>query len=161
MTAKALKFVLIDNPYKVTLSFEEPKIEKDKWGPGEDSIWYGIEEDIETGVNGFNASNDLHKMIQLLGFNKGSSFVIKKLKGDRYTYFTINDYKLNDIHPAQNTSSPVDMKLKDIGPELSNDHKIRIIWEWGLDQGLWSDTGKSSEKKPLKKKEFDDKDLPF
>ena len=156
MTTTPLKFTLIDKAYQVTLSFDEPKIEKDRWGPGEDSIWYGIEEDLETGATGFNASNDLHAIIQLLNMKKESTFIIKKLKGDNYTYFTVNDKKLNELSPIQNTSEPADIKITTLKPDISMEEQVKIMWNWFLDQGLYE-----PKKKVSKVEKSKDDDLPF
>ena len=172
MSAVKLKFTEIDKDYPVTLSFDQPMIEKDKWGPGEHSIWYSIEEDIETGCTGFNASNDLHKMIQALQFQKGSTFVIRKEQGDTYTYFTIKraedkvGLKLNDISPHQNTSEPIDLNISDTTEVFSNDKKIQIMWEWGTGEGLWTSIKKSIKKdipkeEPKELEPILDDDLPF
>jgi len=174
MTAVKLKFNEIEKDYPVTLSFDRPMIEKDKWGPGEHSIWYGIEEDIETGCNGFNASNDLHKMIQGLQLQKGSTFIIRKEQGDSYTYFTIKrakdkvGLKLNDISSYQNTSDSIDITMSETPEVLSNDKKIQIMWEWGIIEGLWTSIKKDIPKEELKEepKELEsvsnnDDDIPF
>ena len=68
--------------YQVELSFDKPLIGPSKFDENKRSIWYGIKENNQ-GCNGFNATEDLHKMILAMEFAKGTVFYIKKLKAAR------------------------------------------------------------------------------
>ena len=123
--------------YEVELTFDEPLISDSKFSkPGENkkNIWYGIKEKIETEENGFNATEHLHAMIELKGYKRGSKFYIKKLKSDKFTYFVLSDdgkdwKTMNDLHPSQNISVPIDIKPPVIEQKEPNDAtKLNILW---------------------------------
>ena len=119
--------------YEVELTFDQPLISDSKFGEGKKNIWYGIKEKINTGENGFNATEHLHAMIELKGYKQGDKFWIKKLKSDKFTYFVISDdgtdwKTMNDLHPNQNSTEPVNSAPLDPVEEPNDATKLNILW---------------------------------
>ena len=119
--------------YEVTLSFDQPLIQPSKFDENKRSIWYGIEEN-SNGCNGFNASEDMHKIITSLKLKKGSHFYIKKLKGDNYTFFAISPdgrkyFTIDDIATNESRTEKADIQVDYKPSEPSDQEKLRVLWE--------------------------------
>ena len=92
-------------------------------------------------------------MIELKGYKQGDKFYIKKLKSDKFTYFVISDNgtdwkTMNDLHPNQNSTEPVDSEPLVPIKEPSDAAKLNILWNAYQD--------KQNSGKPSK-----DDDIPF
>ena len=63
-------------PNRVKLSFDQPKISDSEKFPGKRNIWYGIKQSIDgQGPNGFNATENLKEMIDLVGAKSGDEIL--------------------------------------------------------------------------------------
>ena len=120
--------------YEITLTFDQPLVSDSKFGEGKKNIWYGIKEKIG-GENGFNATENLWSMIEHSQYKKGTTFYIKKLKGDKFSYFAISDDSrewktMNDINPVQNTTEEMTTPVV-VTKAIPNDAtKLNILWNW-------------------------------
>ena len=121
--------------YEIILAFDQPLISDSKFGEGKKNIWYGIKEKIDTGENGFNATEHLHAMIELKGYKKDDTFYIKKLKSEKFTYFAISDdgkewKTMNDINPVQNTTEEMATPVVATKAAPNDATKLNILWNW-------------------------------
>ena len=119
--------------YEVKLSFDKPLIGPSKFDENKRSIWYGIEEN-NAGCNGFNASEDMHKIITALKLKKGSYFYIKKLKGDNYTFFAVSTdgqkyFTIDDVSDNENRTENVDVEMEFKETSPSDTDKLKVLWE--------------------------------
>ena len=96
-TYKKIDWV-IDRPEAVKLSFDEPLVTDNKNYPGKKNIWYGIHQSIDgEGPNGFNSTENLKLMIDLVGAKVGDTIIIEKKQGDKFAYFTVNGKTLKEL----------------------------------------------------------------
>ena len=121
--------------YEIILAFDQPLISDSKFGEGKKNIWYGIKEKIDTGENGFNATEHLHAMIELKGYKKDDTFYIKKLKSEKFTYFAISEdgkewKTMNDISPNKNATEEADISVNIKQPSPSDATKLNTLWNW-------------------------------
>ena len=88
-------------PNRVKLSFDQPKISDSEKFPGKRNIWYGIKQSIDgQGPNGFNATENLKEMIDLVGAKSGDEIVIEKKQGEKFAYFTVNGKTLQELRES-------------------------------------------------------------
>ena len=144
MEFKALKFEKINEPYKVELSFDSPRVTPSNKFPGKNMIWYGIKPLI-SGENGFNASESLKTMIDMSGAKAGDTIEIKKLQGDKFAYFTVNGKSMEDYKAGLEgqqimeesvqkvaesfSSSPENVEYKEKRKDIPMEQKVEIMWK--------------------------------
>tara|TARA_B100000519_G_C14031311_1_gene338179 strand:- start:97 stop:522 length:426 start_codon:yes stop_codon:yes gene_type:complete len=121
----------INSPEIVELSFDQPKITDSPKFPGKKIIWYGIKTTVN-GYNGFNATESLHFMIQQLGLKKGNTLEIKKMQGEKFTYFTVNGKTKDEIvasaQEAVNSTQPETEVQYDNSSNPNDQEKLNILW---------------------------------
>ena len=144
MEFKALKFEKINEPYKVELSFDSPRITPSTKFPGKNMIWYGIKPLI-SGENGFNASESLKTMIDLSGAKAGDTIEIKKMQGDKFAFFMVNGKSMEDfksglegqqiveesVQQVANSFSttPENVEYKEKRKDIPMEQKVEIMWK--------------------------------
>ena len=145
MEFKALKFEKINEPYKVELSFDSPRVTPSNKFPGKNMIWYGIKPLI-SGENGFNASESLKTMIDLSGAKAGDTIEIKKMQGDKFAFFMVNGKSMEDfksglegqqvveesvqqVADSFSTTTPENVEYKEKRKDIPMEQKVEIMWK--------------------------------
>ena len=119
----------MEKPETVELTHDKPIESQDK-KYNKTNYWYGIKERINSGENGFNATEKLHQTIQDRGFKAGDKFTITKTNNGDYTYFKVDgESSLDEALPNQSNTGGLggDINIKDIKVEIPVDQRFASL----------------------------------
>ena len=118
----------MEKPETVELTHDKP-IESQDRKYNKTNYWYGIKERINSGENGFNATEKLHQKIQEKGFKAGDKFTITKTNNGDYTYFKVDgEAPVSDVMPTSTTTGlGGDVNIKDIKIEIPVDQRFSSL----------------------------------